>query len=221
MVSIIPAILQLQRDDLEGEIRRLSMISPFLHIDVTGALVDAPAVVFSPNDLAEVLNDESLGVQYQIHLMVSHDELEQWLNALASVETVSAVIIHHEIGSGTLLFCQEIRSANQAAIVAINPDTPLDVVDGYVGMADGILVMGVVPGAQGKAFEPETLSRIAHLHKKYPQLTIMTDGAVSLEDQRAQALVSAGATTLVVGSQIRDAHDPQAVYDAFTAAVNQ
>jgi len=95
--------------------------------------------------------------------MLSHDELERWLSALAPVETVNSVIIHHEIGSGVLLFCREIRSANKAAIVAINPDTPLDAVDGYVGMADGILVMGVVPGAQGKSSDPETVGRIAQI----------------------------------------------------------
>ncbi len=222
MVTIIPAVLQLQRQALEQEIERMGKVSPFLHIDVTGSLVDAEPAAFSVNDLSEVLSNDILGLQYQVHLMLTQEELKEWLPEIIEIDTVSTIIIHHEVGLEEVLFyAQMIRSANKSVIVALNPDAPLDAVDDYLGKVDGIMIMGVVPGQQGSPFEPETIDRVAHLHQQYPQLNIVVDGAVSLEDQRAQKIVKAGADTLVVGSKIRDAHDPQAVFDAFTAAVNK
>ncbi|MBI5134842.1 hypothetical protein HZA86_01225 [Candidatus Uhrbacteria bacterium] len=222
MVTIIPAVLQLNKETLESEIERMSMISPFLHIDVTGALVDGEAVTFDAGALEEVLSNDILGLQYQVHFMLTPDELRQWIPPLLDCDTVSAMIIHHEIGSAEVLsFAEMVRSNNKSVIVAINPDTAVDVVDEYIGQVDGVMVMGVVPGAQGNPFEASTFDRVAELHRKFPQLSITVDGAVSLEDERAQKLAKSGAESLVVGSKIRDARDPQAVYDAFAAAVNQ
>ncbi len=221
MVTIIPAVLQLQRENLESEIERLSMISPFLHIDVTGALVDGPDVAFDEKELSEMLSNDIFGLQYQVHLMLTQEELRQWLPVLVEIDTVSTMIVHHEIGSSEVLSIAEmVRSANKSIIVAINPETSIEVIDEYIGQVDGVMVMAVVPGAQGKPFEPETFDRVAEVHRKFPQLSIIVDGAVSLEDERAQKLAKAGAEVLVVGSKIRDARDPQAMYDAFTAAVN-
>ncbi len=221
MVTIIPAVLQLQRQALEQEIERMGTVSPFLHIDVTGSLVDAEPVAFEPSDFVDVLSNDILGLQYQVHLMLTQEELKEWLPEIITIDTVSAIIIHHEIGQEVLYYAQMVRSANKSVIVALNPDSPLDAVDDYLGKVDGIMIMGVVPGEQGKPFEPATIDRVAYLHQHYPQLNIIVDGAVSLEEGRAQKIAKAGADTLVVGSKIRDAHDPLAVYDAFTAAVNQ
>ncbi len=221
MVTVIPAILQLSRSGLESEIQRLGMLSPFLHVDVTGALVDAPPMALSPRDVAEVLEADTMGVQFNLHLMLTNDELQEWIPPLVGVEQVASVVIHHEIGEGLLLHAQTIRAAGKSAIVAVNPGTPIEAVDSYAGQIDGVVVMGVVPGAQGKPFEVDTFDRVKILRKKYPKMMIVVDGAVSLEDKRAQLLAQAGADTLIVGSKIRDAHDPRAVFDAFTAAVNQ
>jgi len=220
MVTIIPAILQLTREGLESEIQRLGALSPFLHVDVTGALVEADTMALTPRDVAEVLDADTMGVQFNLHLMLTNEELKQWITPLVDVEQVASVVIHHEIGDGVLEHAQTIRSAGKSALVALNPETPLDVVDGYASSIDGVVVMGVVPGAQGKPFEKDTFDRVKTLRKKYPKMMIVVDGAVSLEDKRAQQLAQAGADTLIVGSKIRDAHDPQAVFDAFTAAVN-
>jgi len=221
MVTVIPAILQLSRSGLESEIQRLGMLSPFLHVDVTGALVDAPSMALTPRDVAEVLEADTMGVQFNLHLMLSSEELNVWIPPLVGIEQVALVVIHHEIGDGVLVHARTIRAAGKSALVAINPGTPLEVVDAYAAHIDGVVVMGVVPGAQGNPFESDTFDRVKALRKKYPKMMIVVDGAVSLEDKRAQQLVAAGADTLIVGSKIRDAHDPQAVFDAFTMAVNQ
>lgn len=219
MVTILPALLERTSEDLSRGIERLAVVSPFLHIDIVGSLVDGESTHCTPEQIARVLNDPLLGVQYSMHLMNTADELGSWLPVLGSVSTVVSIIIHAEVGPTLEKRLSEIRSSGKAVGLALNPDTPVDFIRPYIHQLDQVMIMSVQPGEQGRPFDVNAPERVRALRRDYPNLDIAVDGAVTLEGDVVRALVVAGATTLVVGSKIVKAQDPRQAYDEFVRAL--
>jgi ribulose-phosphate 3-epimerase len=94
--------------------------------------------------------------------------------------------------------------------VALNPHTPVMLVEDILEIADMILVMSVNPGFGGQNFIPNSLKKIELLKdlikaKDTPTL-IEVDGGVTLEN--APALLRAGADVLVAGSAVFKSENP-------------
>lgn len=220
MVTILPALLERTSEGLAHGIERLSDVTPFLHVDIVGSLVNGEPTHSSPEQVAQVLNDPLLGVQYSMHLMNTADELERWLPSLATVSTVVSIIIHIEVGETLETHLRAIRASGKAVGVALNPDTSIESIRPYIHLLDQVMIMSVQPGEQGRAFEMNAIERVRTLRAEYPQLDITVDGAVTLENNIAQTLVQAGANVLVVGSRIAKAPEPKHAYEEFVRAVH-
>ena len=82
--------------------------------------------------------------------------------------------------------------------IAITMDTPLNIVERYVGSLDYILVMCTVPGISGVQFDSRNIARIDQLRKMYPNLPLHIDGGIDLE--RIEAMRMAGVFLVVCGS---------------------
>jgi ribulose-phosphate 3-epimerase len=105
---------------------------------------------------------------------------------------------------------QQIHNQNMKAGVALNPHTPVMLVEDILEIADMILVMSVNPGFGGQNFIPNSLKKIELLKdlikaKDTPTL-IEVDGGVTLEN--APALLRAGADVLVAGSAVFKSENP-------------
>ena len=88
-------------------------------------------------------------------------------------------------------------------MAAINPATPLCVVEEVLADVDGVLVMTVNPGFAGQKLVPQTLEKIARLRSLLdangrPEVLIEVDGHVSFEN--APKMRAAGADILVCGT---------------------
>jgi ribulose-phosphate 3-epimerase len=88
--------------------------------------------------------------------------------------------------------------------VALNPATPLGLLDEVLGLVDYVLIMTVNPGFGGQKFIPSTLKKIRRLRESivstgYP-VRIEVDGGIG-PDNLAEVL-TAGADTIVAGSAI-------------------
>ncbi len=102
-----------------------------------------------------------------------------------------------------------IRAAGMEAGVAVNPASPLMLLDEVLDELDFVLVMSVNPGFGGQAFIPSSLDKIRRLRLMLAErdldIDISVDGGVDLTT--AGSLVAAGATTLIAGSAVFGARD--------------
>ena len=142
-----------------------------------------------------------------VHLMIDNPEkyLEAFVHAGASMLTV-----HAEVVREPRPMIDAIHRLGAKAGLALNPGTPVEVLDGGVMGLDRILVMSVNPGFAGQAFIPATIEKVAAIRYRLAQhshkTAIAVDGGVDLTN--AAALTRAGAGVLIAATAIFKGSDP-------------
>ena len=105
-----------------------------------------------------------------------------------------------------------VRDAGLEVGVAINPGTPIIMLEPVLGLVDGVMLMSVNPGFGGQAFIPSAIGRVAEVRALMRKLdlspTVSVDGGVDY--QTIGPLVTAGMTGAVVGSALFNERDPAA-----------
>lgn len=139
------------------------------------------------------------GLFFDVHLMIV--EPETYLADFQSAG-VDMLVVHAEATRHLQRTLAEIRRLGMKAGVALNPATPLHVLDYVLGDADMVLLMSVNPGFGGQSFLPVTYEKIRRLRRMIDERRLETliqiDGGVT-PDNTAE-LVRAGADVLVSGS---------------------
>ncbi|MEF3272869.1 MAG: ribulose-phosphate 3-epimerase [Chloroflexus sp.] len=171
----------------------------WIHLDVMdGRFVPnisfGPLVVRSLRPLAD-----QYGAILDTHLMII--EPERYLADFAAAGA-DLITIHAEATPHIHRAVQMIHDLGKKAGVAINPATPLCMIEEVIDQVELILIMTVNPGFGGQAFIPATLSKVKRLATMVGQRTveIMVDGGINPLTIRACA--TAGATIAVVGSAV-------------------
>jgi ribulose-phosphate 3-epimerase len=142
-----------------------------------------------------------------VHLMIVEPEkyIEEFRKAGADIITVHAEACPHL--HRTL---QQIRATGAKAGVALNPHTPVSVLEDILPEADLFCLMSVNPGFGGQKFIYQTLNKIKKLRAMLDEHNldahIEIDGGVGL--QNAEVILQAGADVLVAGSSVFAATDP-------------
>ena len=94
--------------------------------------------------------------------------------------------------------------------VAINPHTPVSLLQDVLGDIDLVCMMSVNPGFGGQKFIPRTLDKITELRRMIDDnnlnVLIEVDGGVTIEN--AGAIIDAGAHALVAGNTVFKSSDP-------------
>lgn len=175
-----------------------------IHLDVMdGHFV--PNLTFGPGVAKAVCRGTSLKVS--AHLMVNNpDEMVPWFASAGcreiSVHAEAVVHLHRSI--------QRLKELGVAAGVALNPATPLDVLDYVHGDVDSVLLMTVNPGFGGQSFIPAMYQKIQDLYRLRERwgdhFTIVVDGGVNLEN--VHRLSQCGVDVAVVGSAVYCGDDP-------------
>lgn len=143
-----------------------------------------------------------------VHLMILEPEryAENFKNAGADVLTV-----HFETCPHLHRNIQQIKSLGMQAGVALNPSTPVFMLQDILGDIDMVLIMSVNPGFGGQKFIPNTLNKIRELRKRIDDnklnVKIEVDGGITLEN--AKQIVNAGADILVAGNTVFKSSDPK------------
>ena len=111
--------------------------------------------------------------------------------------------MHYESTKHIAKCLQYLRSIGAKPILAINPGTPICVVEEAVDFIDGVLVMTVNPGFAGQKLVPNTVDKARRLRKwldenGHEDIIIETDGNMSNENCRK--LYEAGARMFVAGT---------------------
>ena len=199
MIIIAPSILSADFLNLKKDICWAEDNgAQWLHIDVMdGCFV--PNITMGAPVLKSISGYSKLIMD--VHLMIEEPEkhIEDFYNAGANIITVHAESSRHP---DRLL--NNIKEYGMKAGMALNPGTPLCVLDHLYGLLDLILIMSVNPGFSGQQFIPEMIPKIKKLADTVASLDnppdIMVDGGINRET--APEVVNAGATALVMGSAL-------------------
>ncbi len=151
-----------------------------------------------------------------VHLMIVEPEkyIEEFRKAGADVITV-----HYEACPHLHRTLQQIRETGAKAGVALNPHTPVQVLEDVLEDIDLVCLMSVNPGFGGQKFIYHTIPKIRKLKnmiiERNTRTLIEVDGGVGL--QNAEEILKAGANVLVAGSSVFKAKDPMDVISKMKA----
>ncbi|MCR5682992.1 MAG: ribulose-phosphate 3-epimerase [Clostridiales bacterium] len=169
----------------------------YLHVDVMDG-------VFVKNytlgtDFCRQLRRMS-SIPLDIHLMITEPE---WKIAWFDVQPGEFVSVHAEATDHLERALAAIRQMGGRPMAALNPATPLCVLDYVLDDIDAVLLMTVNPGFAGQKLIPATLGKIADCRRYldergYPDIRIEVDGNVSFEN--AVKMRETGADLFVCGS---------------------
>jgi ribulose-phosphate 3-epimerase len=143
-----------------------------------------------------------------VHLMIVEPEkyIEQFREAGADVITV-----HYEACPHLHRTVQQIKATGAKAGVALNPHTPVHLLEDILQDLDLVLIMSVNPGFGGQKFIYQTIPKVKKLAEmitiKNLSTIIEVDGGIGL--QNAEEVLKAGARVLVAGSSVFKAENPQ------------
>jgi ribulose-phosphate 3-epimerase len=197
---IAPSLLASDHSRFGREAQRASKSgADWLHLDIMdGHFV--PNISFGPG-VVRAVRPFAKNLFFDVHLMCSRPEilLEPFARAGAD-----ELIIHVELGEQVTPLLWKIRSLGKKVGLAVNPPTPISLVQPYLDKIDLLLVMTVNPGFGGQEFIHETLPKIQQAdvwrrEKKLPY-RISVDGGINF--QTAAECARAGADTFVAGTSL-------------------
>ena len=188
----------------------------WLHLDIMdGHFV--PTISFGPQVVRAIRPLSKLF--FDVHLMCAKPEilLEQFAQAGAD-----EMIVHVELGEQVESLIWKIRKLGKKVGLAINPSTPISLVQPFLDKIDLLLVMTVNPGFGGQEFIHETLPKIQQAEAwrremKWP-FHISVDGGVNF--QTAAECARAGADTFVSGTTLFGARSLKAAVTKMRKIVN-
>lgn len=205
MPLIAPSLLSADFLHLERDCKMLhESEADFFHLDVMdGSFV--PNISFGMSIIKQMR--KTTQKFFDVHLMIVEPEkyAEEFRNAGADGLTV-----HLEACTHLHRNLQQIQALGMKTGVAINPHTPVYLLQDVIQEVNMVCLMSVNPGFGGQSFIPHSLQKIKELkqliQEKNAATLIEVDGGVNLEN--AKEIVAAGADVLVAGNAVFGSADP-------------
>ncbi len=203
-IKVAPSILSADFSRLGEEIRAVEAAgADIIHVDVMdGHFV--PNITIGP--LIVEAARRSTKLPLDVHLMITNPELYIADFAKAGADYLA---VHAETAFHLHRLIQSIKEHKVKAAVALNPATPLSVLDHILPDLDMIVIMSVNPGFGGQSFIPAAMEKIRQLRKRIDaaglKIEIEVDGGV--KPSNAAVIAAAGADILVAGSAVYGAKD--------------
>lgn len=212
---VAPSLLSADFANLQAAVELVDKSSaPWLHLDVMDG-VFVPNISFGLPVIKAIRKHTQK--TFDVHLMIVEPQkfIQEFSEAGADVLTV-----HFEACTHLHRTVQSIRAAGMKVGVALNPHTPISVLDDILGDIDLVCLMSVNPGFGGQKFIPNTYRKITALRElmsaRGANFRIEIDGGVGLTN--AAELVKAGADVLVAGNSVFNAKDPLKAIDELSKA---
>jgi ribulose-phosphate 3-epimerase len=136
-------------------------------------------------------------------------EPEKYIEAFQSAGA-AVITVHYEACPHLHRTLQQIKATGAKAGVALNPHTPVSLLEDVLEEIDLVCLMSVNPGFGGQKFIYRTIQKVQELHERITVRNLSTlieiDGGVGL--QNAEVLLKAGARVLVAGSSVFKSEHP-------------
>jgi len=207
MIQIVPSILSADFARLADQIGLMERGgAQTLHVDIMdGHFV--PNLTIGPPVVKSIRKVTAL--KLDIHLMITDPDKYAPLFIDAGADQVS---VHYEAAIHVDRTLRMIRELGARPGVAINPGTPVSVLEDVLYLVDYVLVMSVNPGFEGQQFIPNALEKVRRLDRirteRRLNYAIEIDGGVG--PRNTEDIVRAGCDWLVSGSSVFHSADPAA-----------
>jgi len=214
MAIISPSVLACDFANIQSEVEMINKSNAdWFHIDIMDG-VFVPNISFGFPVMKAIAKHATKPLD--VHLMIVNPDnyIEDCKNAGAEWVTV-----HYEACPHLHRTIQLIKSHGMKAGVALNPHTPISVLEEIITDLDLVLIMSVNPGFGGQSFIEGAIPKVTKLKQligeKGASTLIEIDGGVN--DKTGKQLLEAGADALVAGSYVFKSENPRTIIDILKA----
>lgn len=202
---LAPSILAADFANLQRDVEMVNRSqADWFHIDIMDG-------VFVPNISYGMPVLEAIGRYAQkpldVHLMII--DPDRYISTFKKLGS-EILTVHYEACTHLHRTVQAIKNETMKAGVALNPHTPISVLEDIIQDIDLVLIMSVNPGFGGQSFIENTYKKIRQVKemilKNHSKALIEVDGGVS--NKNARQLIEAGADALVAGSFVFNSENP-------------
>lgn len=204
-VIISPSLLSADFLHLSEDIEMVNNSeAEWFHVDVMDG-VFVPNISYGMPVISQIKTKAQKPLD--VHLMIVQPEryIESFRKCGADILTV-----HLEASTHLHRTLQQIKSCGMKAGVALNPHTPVQLLEDILPETDIVLIMSVNPGFGGQSFIEHSIEKVSKLRKLIRETgshaLIEVDGGVNMET--GKRLVEAGADALVAGSFVFHSASP-------------